>query len=109
MVGALEDAIIHFKLPEIVHSDQGSEYDSVDFIAFVKIIKARISMSKKASPWQNGHQESFFGHFKLEARDLNRFETLGELIEYIYNQVYYYNNKRIHSVLKMTPSEKRKR
>jgi len=109
VVGALEDAIIHFKLPEIVHSDQGSEYDSVDFIVFVKIIKARISMSKKASPWQNGHQESFFGHFKLEAGDLNRFETLGELIEYIYNQVYYYNNKRIHSVLKMTPSEKRQR
>jgi len=45
----------------------------------------------------------------LEAGDLNRFETLGELIEYIYNQVYYYNNKRIHLVLKMTPSEKRQR
>jgi len=109
VVGALEDAIIHFKLPEIIHSDQGSEYDSVDFIAFVKIIKAKISMSEKASPWQNGHQESFFGHFKLEAGDLNRFETLGELIKYIYNQVDYYNNKRIHSVLKMTPSEKRQR
>lgn len=109
VVGALEDAIVHHGSPEIVHSDQGSEYDSVDFIAFIKIIKAKISMSEKASPWQNGHQESFFGHFKLEAGDLNRFETLGELIEYIYNQVYYYNNKRIHSVLKMTPSEKRKR
>ena len=41
-------------------------------------------MSDKASPWQNGYQESFFGHFKLEAEDLNRFESLGELIEYIY-------------------------
>jgi len=109
VVGALEDAVIHYGVPEIVHSDQGSEYDSVDFIAFVKIIGSKISMSEKASPWQNGHQESFFGHFKLEAGDLNRFETLGELIEYIYQQVYYYNHKRIHSVLKMTPSEKRKR
>lgn len=109
VIGALEDAIIHYGISEIVHSDQGSEYDSEDFIAFVKIIGSLISMSDKGSPWQNGHQESFFGHFKLEAGDLNRFESLGELIEYIYNQVYYYNNKRIHSVLKMTPVEFRKR
>lgn len=109
VIGALEEAVIHYGVPEIVHSDQGSEYDSDDFIAFVKITGAKISMSKKASPWQNGHQESFFGHFKLEAGDLNRFESLGELIEYIYNQLYYYNYKRIHSVLKITPAEKRKK
>lgn len=109
VIGALEDAVIHYGVPVIVHSDQGSEYDSVEFMAFVKIIGARISMSDKGSPWQNGHQESFFGHFKLEAGDLNRFESLGELIEYVYQQVYYYNHNRIHSVLKMTPAEKRKR
>ena len=109
VVGALEDAVVNHKTPRIVHSDQGSEYDSGDFISFVKIIGAKISMSEKGSPWQNGHQESFFGHFKLEAGDLNRFKSLGELIEYIYQQVYYYNNKRIHSVLKMTPVEFRKR
>ena len=109
VVGALEDAVIHYRIPVIVHSDQGSEYDSEDFIAFVKIIGAHISMSAKGSPWQNSHQESFFGHFKLEAGDLNRFEQVGELIEYIYQQVYDYNHKRIHSVLKMTPVEFRKR
>jgi len=64
VAGALEDAVIHYGTVEIVHSDQGSEYDSEEFIAFVKIIGAKISMSEKASPWQNGHQESFFGHFK---------------------------------------------
>jgi len=109
VVGALEDSVINYKASEIVHSDQGSEYDSEEFIAFVKIVGAKISMSEKSSPWQNGHQESFFGHFKLEAGDLNRFNSLGELIEYIYSQVYYYNNKRIHSVLKVTPVEFRKR
>jgi len=109
VIGALEDAVNNYGVPDIVHSDQGSEYDSEDFIAFVKIIGAQISMSKKGSPWENGHQESFFGHFKLEAGDVSRFEQLGELIEYIYQQVYYYNNKRIHSVLKMTPVEFRKR
>jgi len=109
VIGALEDAVIHYGVATIIHSDQGSEYDSEEFIAFVKLIGAKMSMSAKGSPWQNGHQESFFGHFKLEAGDLNRFETLGELIEYIYQQVYYYNNKRIHSALKMPPVEFRKR
>lgn len=109
VIGALEDAVIHYKTPEIIHCDQGSEYDSVEFITFIKIIGAKISMSKKVSLWGNVHQESFFGHFKLEAGDPNRFESLGELIEYIYQQVYYYNHKRIHSVLKMTLSQKRKR
>lgn len=109
VVGALEDAVIHYGSVEIVHSDQGSEYDSQEFTAFVAIIGTHISMSAKGSPWQNGYQESFFGHFKLEAGDLNRFQSLGELIEYIYTQIYYYNHKRIHSNLKMTPVEKRKR
>lgn len=107
VIGALEDAVKKYHEPEIVHSDQGSEYDSEDFTQFVILIGAKVSMSDKGSPWQNGHQESFFGHFKQEMGDLSRFETIGELIEYIYQQVYYYNNKRIHSILKMTPVEKR--
>jgi len=37
---------------EIVHFDQGSGYDSEEFIiAFVKIIGAKISISEKALPW----------------------------------------------------------
>jgi len=109
VIGALEDAVIHYGTVGIVHSDQGSEYASEEFLSFVKIIGAKASMSAKSSPWQNGHQESFFGHFKVEAGDMNRFKSLGELIEYIYQQIYYYNHKRIHSILKMTPEEKRKR
>lgn len=107
VMGALEDSLKKNKAPEIIHSDQGSEYDSADFTQYVLLIGSQISMSEKASPWQNGYQESFYGHFKGEAGDLSRFETIGELIQYIYQQIYYYNNKRIHSILKMTPFEKR--
>ena len=65
---------------------------------------AKISVSDKASPWQNGYQESFFGKFKDEVGDLNRFETIGQLIEAIYQQIYYYNFERIHTALKMPPA-----
>lgn len=109
VLGAVEDALRTHSAPDIIHSDQGSEYDSEDFIALVTMIEAQLSMSEKGSPWENGYQESFYGHFKQESGDLNRFQTVGELIEYIYTQIYYYNNKRIHSVLKMTPLEFRKR
>ncbi len=107
VIGALENATTNFGQVEIVHSDQGAEYDSADFLLLVTTMGALPSMSRKASPWQNGYQESFYGHFKKEAGDLSRFDSLGELIEYIYQQIYYYNHKRIHSVLKMTPHQKR--
>lgn len=60
-------------------------------------------MSKKASPWQNGFQESFYSGFKLDLGDQNRFESKGELIEAIIQNLNYYNNERLHTVLKTTP------
>ena len=92
---------------EIIHSDQGSEYDSADFIDLVKDSGISFSMSRKGSPWQNGYQESWYGKFKGEFGDFNRFETLGELVEEIYHQIYYYNNRRLHSSLPTTPNQAR--
>ncbi len=60
-------------------------------------------MSAKASPWQNGVQESFYASFKTELGEINRFETKAHLIEAIYQTIYYYNHKRIHTKLKMSP------
>ena len=62
-------------------------------------------MSKKGSPWQNGYQESFFGNWKVDIGDVNRFRTLGELTAEIYRSIHYYNNLRIHTSLGMAPRE----
>ncbi len=109
VTGAVLNALENFPPPEIIHSDQGSEYDSRDFIDLIENLKIKISMSHKGSPWENGHQESFFGHLKEEGGDLNRFETDGELVEELYRMIYYYNYQRIHSKLKMTPFEFRQK
>lgn len=103
VMGAALDALEHHSPPAIIHSDQGSEYDSQDFTELMESLNIKISMSRKGSPWENGHQESFFGHLKSEGGDLNRFESDGELIEELYRMIYYYNHQRIHSKLKMTP------
>ena len=110
VLGALEQALGHsqYSIPLYLHSDQGSEYDSQAYTAVAKDLKIKISMSRKQSPWENPYQESFYSQFKLDLGDPNRFETLGELIEAIYQTMYYYNHKRIHTALKMSPVDFRK-
>lgn len=66
-------------IPKYIHSDQGSEYDSKEFIDFVLSKNIVISMSRKSHPWENGHQESFFSTLKLELGIIDRFEEIGEL------------------------------
>jgi len=89
--------------PEYHHSDQGSEYDSEDYLKRLTENKISISMSQKASPWENGFQESFYAQFKVDLGRPDQFETLGELTEAIYLQIHYYNHQRIHTSLKMSP------
>jgi len=103
VMGAYLNARKKYPPPGIIHSDQGSEYASKDFVDLVKSESVQVSMSTKGSPWQNGRQESFFGRLKDEAGDLNRFETTGELLEEIYRMIYDYNHERIHTKLKMSP------
>lgn len=104
ITGALSMALSKTKkAPDYHHSDQGSEYDSYEYIKTLKENKITISMSAKGHPWENGYQESFYSEFKLELGWVDRFETLGELIEAIHLQVNYYNTNRIHTSLKTSP------
>lgn len=103
VLGALEDALKNYSPPKIIHSDQGSEYDSEAYTSFAERLGTLVSMSAKGSPWENGYKESFYSHFKLESGDFDRFDDVGEFIEYVYNQIWYHNNVRIHTKLKMSP------
>ncbi len=48
--------------------------------------------------------ESFFGRFKQEFGDVNRFETIGETLAAVYQHIHYYNHRRIHTALRMPPA-----
>ncbi len=88
----------------VVHTDQGSEYSSKDYAKFMEGLGIKISMSAKASPWENGYQESFYDNFKTDlGAEFERFETIGEFVEAIHQTIFYYNNKRIHTNLQMPP------
>ena len=104
-VQAMAGALMDHPKPDIIHSDQGSEYISEIYTDFCNSSGIKISMSEKGSPWQNGYQESFYDKFKIDLGDPNRFDTLGELVYEIYRTIYVYNTTRIHTSLKMSPRE----
>lgn len=101
---ALLNALDKNPISEIIHSDQGSEYRSEDYLKLLQSLGIKPSMSEKASPWQNGYQESFYSEFKLELGHPECHPKDGELIEAIARQIYYYNHERIHSALKCPPA-----
>lgn len=96
-------ALMHRPPPAIFHSDNGSEYDAGAFIATLEKFTVRLSRSHPGCPWENGYQESFYGKFKIDLGDPDRFRSLGELVAEIHRTVWAYNTTRIHSALKMPP------
>src|SRR3989344_256550 len=89
--------------PVYFHSDQGSEYESDEYLKLLENQGIIISMSRKSSPWENGYQESFYSGFKLDLGSTNHYQDLGELVEVVAKTLYYYNNLRIHTRLKTAP------
>lgn len=105
VIQAMLSALMDHSKPDIIHSDQGSEYTAEIFQDFCLSSGIKISMSDKGSPWQNGYQESFYDKFKIDLGDPNRFDSLGELVFEIYRTIHTYNTTRIHTALKMSPRE----
>jgi putative transposase len=91
--------------PELVHhSDRGVQYASSGYTQLLKDHHIRISMSRKANPWDNAACESFMKTLKCEEvyrseyRDQAQARVrIGEFLEGVYNQ------KRLHSALDYRP------
>lgn len=82
------------------HSDRGVQYASKNYTDQLKKHQIGVSMSRKASPWDNAACESFMKTLKYEEvyrteyRDLTDARSrIGEFIEKIYNE------RRLHSAL----------
>lgn len=86
------------------HSDRGSQYASGEYTDLLKAHGFRISMSRKASPWENAQCESWMKTLKYEEVYRQEYRDLAEarasikrFIEKVYNQ------KRLHSALGYLP------
>lgn len=103
VLNALSHALLTHPAPQYLHTDQGSEYTSHAYFALLKEHHIQASFSTKASPWQNGYQESFYSEFKKDLGNISRFETIALFMEALFLQIHYYNNHRLHTTLKTTP------
>lgn len=101
---ALLDALSKYPAPTILHSDQGSEYLSYRHQLLCERLEITLSCSAKSSPWQNGFMERLVGTLKDELPPLNQLKDLGQLHEAIALTIHYYNHKRIHTALHMSPA-----
>lgn len=104
VLATLHQAFVTGQTPQVFHSDQGNEFMAQRCTDYLENRGVQISVSDLASPWQNGYVESFYGRFKQELGDLNRFDTVGEMIAAIHQHIHYYNHHRIHTVLKLPPA-----
>lgn len=101
---ALIQALRYNPSPSILHSDRGSEYLSERHQATCVRFGIQLSASKPGSPWQNGYMERCIKSVKEELGSLVSYQDLAELYFGVANAIAYYNNERIHTALKMSPS-----
>ncbi len=94
------------KAGTILHSDQGSQYCSPDYHAFLHDKGVVISMSRPGTPYDNAPMESFFSVLKNEELRLYRNLSIAQTINLIDKFIAYYNLERPQWALnKMTPVE----
>lgn len=105
VIQAFAHALLSNGRPAVFHSDNGSEYHAKAFRALLTNLGVSISRSAPGCPWENGYQESFYNQFKIDLGDPNRFASFGELVAATYETIHRYNTVRIHSALKMSPSQ----
>ncbi|MCW5979742.1 MAG: IS3 family transposase [Bryobacteraceae bacterium] len=93
--------VLRQPVPGLVHhSDRGGQYASGEYTALLKQHGCQISMSHKASPWENARCESWMKTLKTEEVYRQEYRDLAEArasIARFIDQVY--NQKRLHSAL----------
>lgn len=101
-LGALEAALAGRQpQPGLVHhSDRGTQYASNEYVKRLEACGAHLSMSRPASPWENGKCESFMNTLKREEVDARRYTSFDELRQHLDEFIeQIYNKARLHSAL----------
>lgn len=82
----------------LVHSDQGSQYGSADYLAFLEANNLRPSMSRRGNCHDNAVAESFFATFKKRVTQRKIYPTRDAAKTEIFNFIeMFYNPIKRHS------------
>jgi putative transposase len=102
-VRVLEEAIDRYGCPEIMNSDQGSQYTSFVWTSFLEKKGIKISMDGKGRATDNAWIERFWRTIKKNHLYLNPAETGTDLYRQVDYYINYYNN-RFHQGIKAKPN-----
>jgi putative transposase len=105
-IEALEEALIQHGKPEIINTDQGSQFTSTAFTDILLKAGVKISMDGKGSWCDNVFVERLWRSIKYEEVYLKAYETVTEARASIGHYVHFYNSRRPHSSLdRKTPDQ----
>jgi putative transposase len=103
---ALEEAIDKYGTPEIVNTDQGSQFTSQDFTGYLKDNEIEISMDGKGSWRDNVFVERLWRTVKYEHVYLHAYDSTSEAKTKLSQYFDFYNQRRPHSRLdRQTPDQ----
>jgi putative transposase len=85
------------------HSDQGCQYTSDRFVAFLASHNVRQSMSRRGNCWDNAVVERLFRTLKYEWVPEPGYRAMAQAERDLTDFIYYYNMRRPHSRLNDVP------
>lgn len=98
-VEALEEAIVKYGAPEIMNTDQGSQFTSSDFIGLLHQHEIQISMDGKGCWRDNVFVERLWKSVKYEEVYLHAYDTVPYAKQALASYFDFYNRRRPHSTL----------
>jgi putative transposase len=105
-VEALEEALARHGKPEILNTDQGSQFTSLDFIGILTRAGVAISMDGKGAWRDNVFVERLWRTVKYEEVYLRAYDSVSEARASVARYLAFYNRGRPHSSLDdRTPDE----
>ena len=103
-VTALERARITYQPPEIINSDQGSQFTSIEWLQELKVSGIKVSMSGSGRSNDNAHIERLWRTLKYEWIYIKNCRAVAELKNALADFIRWYNLERPHQSLGyMTP------
>ncbi|SFW90168.1 IS3 family transposase [Chitinophaga sancti] len=94
--GIVEDAIEKYGVPEIMNSDQGSQFTSEIYLRVLQKNKIKISMDSKGRAIDNIFVERLWRTLKYENIYLHGYTTPYNLMKGLKRFFLFYNEQRIH-------------
>jgi putative transposase len=98
-VAAVEEAIAKYGVPEIMNTDQGSQFTSGDFIDVLERHAIAISMDGKGCWRDNVFVERLWKTVKYEHVYLHAYDSVSEARAKLATYLEFYNRRRPHTAL----------